>query len=389
MSEALTLAYQTIDDANADKPAATRRQLVAGAAAALGTMGVLGWAADDAEARHRVDPAELLAVAATAEVLATIVNTVGYEQVSGLDAITRKNIVAAAREELIHFQTLTSAAVGARSLTRRIWVPDAVFSSPTQFLTTLEVGDTLFVNAYLLATTVFGNRRNGRLARISAEFMGVEAVHRALARQSLGKLGNDRVYQKYSQGEEAPGIPTTGQGGYRTPAAHVAFLQGAGFGFGERGSGSPRVLRVRRGERAAPPRPSRSARWAAPRARSTRSRRVREEGAVRAAPGSRQLPEVAAPHPLVEARLGGHVQPGMEVDGEARAVALEDDADGRPFDVHPERALARRAREQEPADYAPRPLGPGQAQEDERADEQAQPRPHASPSPGGREGRRT
>ena len=115
MSEALTLAYQTIDDANADKPAATRRQLVAGAAAALGTMGVLGWAADDAEARHRVDPAELLAVAATAEVLATIVNTVGYEQVSGLDAITRKNIAAAAREELIHFQTLTSAAVGARS----------------------------------------------------------------------------------------------------------------------------------------------------------------------------------------------------------------------------------------------------------------------------------
>ena len=101
------------------------------------------------------------------------------------------------------------------------------------------MGDTLFVNAYLLATTVFGNRRNGRLARISAEFMGVEAVHRALARQSLGKLGNDRVYQKYSQGEEAPGIPTTGQGGYRTPAAHVAFLQGVGFGFGERGSGSP------------------------------------------------------------------------------------------------------------------------------------------------------
>ncbi len=234
MTDALDLVYKAIDEENADKPAATRRQIVAGAAAALGSMGVLGMAAEAADARHRVNPAELLAVAATAEVLATIVNTVGYERVRGLDDVTRKNIAAAAREELIHFEVLTSAAVGAKELTRRIWVPDAVFASPTSFLTTLEVGDTLFVNAYLLATTVFGNRDNGRLARIAAEFMGVEAVHRALARQSLGKLGNDRVFQRYSQAEEAPGLPTTGQGGYRTPGAHVRFLQGVGFGFGVR-----------------------------------------------------------------------------------------------------------------------------------------------------------
>jgi Ferritin-like domain len=240
MSDALNLVYETIDDRHAGESAATRRQLVAGAAATLGAMGILGLA-EDAQAgaraaRHRVDPTELLAVAATAEVLATIVNTVGFERVGGLDAVTRKNIAAAAREELIHFEVLTSPGVGAKELTRRIWVPDAVFASPTAFLTTLEVGDTLFVNAYLLATTVFGNRRNGRLARIAAEFMGVEAVHRALARQSLGKLGNDRVFQRYSQGEEAPALPTTGQGGYTTPGAHVAFLRSLGFGFGAPGN---------------------------------------------------------------------------------------------------------------------------------------------------------
>ena len=234
MSDALNLVYNTIDEQYADRSASTRRQLVGGVAAALGTMGILGLAADDAEAGTTVNPTELLAVAATAEVLATIVNTVGYETVPGLDAVTKKNIAAAAREELIHFDVLTSAAVGAKELTRRIWVPNSVFASATSFLTTLEVGDQVFVNAYLLATTVFGNRDNGNLARISAEFMAVEAVHRALARQSLGKLGNDRVFAKYSQGEEAPGLPTTGQGGYRTPMAHVNFLKGVGFGFGER-----------------------------------------------------------------------------------------------------------------------------------------------------------
>jgi Ferritin-like domain len=236
LSDALDLVYKTIDEENADRSAATRRQLVAGAAAALGSMGVLGLAADSADAKHTVNPTELLAVAATAEVLATIVNTVGFERVSGLDAVTRKNIAAAAREELIHFEVLTSNAVGAKEVTRRIWVPDAVFASPTSFLTTLEVGDQVFVNAYLVATTVFGNRGNGRLARIAAEFMGVEAVHRALARQSLNKLGNDRVFMKYSQPEDAPGLPNTGKSGYRTPGAHVAFLQSVGFGFGEQGA---------------------------------------------------------------------------------------------------------------------------------------------------------
>jgi hypothetical protein len=37
--------------------------------------------------------------------------------------------------------------------------------------------------------------------------MGVEAVHRALARQSLGKLGNDRIFMKYDQVEKAPDAP--------------------------------------------------------------------------------------------------------------------------------------------------------------------------------------
>jgi hypothetical protein len=51
--------------------------------------------------------------------------------------------------------------------------------------------------------------------------MGAEAVHRALALQSLGQLGNDRVFMKYkfTNINHAPVV-----------------LQKKGFGFGKEGS---------------------------------------------------------------------------------------------------------------------------------------------------------
>ncbi len=246
MTEVLNTINAVIDEQHRDKPAATRRQLVAGAGAALGSMGLLGLATGDAFAQGGggsmgtpPNTMENIAnIAATAEVLATIVNTVGPERVS-LDATTRANIRAAAREELIHFEVLTSEAVGATPVTTRIWVPNAVFASREGLLTTLVVGDQIFINAYLLGLTVFaraGGLTGSRFARYLAEFMGAEAVHRALALQSLGRLGNDRVFMRFAQREEVTGLPSTGQPGFYRIDQAVAQLQAAGFGFGEEGS---------------------------------------------------------------------------------------------------------------------------------------------------------
>ncbi len=243
MSDFLNSAYDSIDEQHAGKPAATRRQIVGGAAAALGTIGMLG-CVQDAEAqlpdvKSRVNSAEnLVNVAATAEVLATIVNTVGAERVA-LDPVTLRNIRAAATEEKIHYETLVSDAVGAKAVTKRIWVPNEVFASAENLLTTLVVGDQVFINAYLLAGTVFaraGGLRGSRFSRFAAEFMGVEAVHRALALQSLGRLGNDRVFMKFGQREAVQGLPTTGQGGFYKITDAVTILESAGFGFGKPGS---------------------------------------------------------------------------------------------------------------------------------------------------------
>jgi hypothetical protein len=241
MSEFLHSVYRSIDEQHRDKPAATRRQFVGGAAAALGSMGVLGWAAEAEAQLPRSSGAEpntpqtIVNVAATAEVLATIVNTIGAERVA-LDPVTHLNVRTAAAEEKIHYETLTSDGVGATPITTRIWVPDEVFASATSLLTTLVVGDQVFINAYLLAGTVFARAGGARFARYAAEFMGVEAVHRALALQSLGRLGNDRAFMKFGQRETAPGLPTTGQSGFYRITDAVTALEAAGFGFGKQGS---------------------------------------------------------------------------------------------------------------------------------------------------------
>lgn len=244
MSEVNNHLFDTIDRQNSHESASTRRQLVKVTGAALGSMGLLGYASSDAFGAVKTADANsvenLTAVAATAEVLATIVNTVGPEKLGNkLDPITARNIRAAAQQEKNHYELLTSSAVGGKAVTKTIFVPDEVFASEANLLTTLVVGDQVFINAYLLATTVFarmGTLNGSQFARYSAEIMAVESVHRALALQSLGKLGNDRVYAKFGQREDVTGLPTTGQGGFYKILDAVAVLESAGFGFGKPGS---------------------------------------------------------------------------------------------------------------------------------------------------------
>lgn len=188
----------------------------------------------------RNDPTTILKVATTAEVLATIVNTVGFEKVK-LEPRAKQAIAAAAREEFVHYKVLLK--LGGQAITRNIWIPDAVFSSREAFLNTVEVGDQIFINAYLLATLEFGYQGNGALAAVASEFMGVEGVHRAFARFFNGKLGNDRVFMKFDQRESAPDAPNEGQPGFENILGAVEQLQAAGFGFGAMGAKPGRFYR--------------------------------------------------------------------------------------------------------------------------------------------------
>jgi hypothetical protein len=127
-----------------------------------------------------------------------------------LDPVTRRNVRTAARVELIHVQVPRlpgGRADGGPS--KRIWVRTRGLREPREnLLTTLVVGDQIFINAYLLGPHRVlrgGGLRGSRFARYLAEFMGVEAVHRALALQSLGRLGNDRAFMRFGPARGRPG----------------------------------------------------------------------------------------------------------------------------------------------------------------------------------------
>jgi len=239
---AINRVYDVIDETHRDKSAATRRQMIGATSATLGGMGLLAMpgiaGAQDATVAATNSPdntvENILNVAATAEVVATIVNTEGARRVKKLDKTTKENIDAAAREELIHYRVLTKK-LGATPITERIWVPDKIFESEKNLLEALVIGDQIFINAYLIGVTAFGVSGSGKLARVAAEFMGVEAVHRALALQSLGFLGNDRAFVKFNQKDQ--GKVGKGQRGFTNILTAVKKLENAGFGFDERNRG--------------------------------------------------------------------------------------------------------------------------------------------------------
>lgn len=208
----LSPVYQAIDSEFEAESAHTRRKFVAGAAAMIGSAGLLSV---PAAALAKNDAKTILNIAATAEVLATIVNTVGAESVA-LDDVTKLNVQNAAFQELDHYKVLRS--IGAKPATKKIWVPDAVFANKEGLLNTLVAGDSIFVTAYLIGVTAFARGKKATEARYAAEIMGVESVHRALALQSLGKPGNDIAFGEYT---------------FTKIETAVKKLQAAGFGFGE------------------------------------------------------------------------------------------------------------------------------------------------------------
>lgn len=239
VSDALNRAYDHIDRSHSHRDAATRRNFVAGAAATIGGMGLLG-VADVAAARdlpHRRSRPEftgnlqeILNTAASVEVLATCINTLAHERGTGEDDVTKRNVAAAGRHELLHHDELVSE-FGARPVATRVWIPDAIFASKTNLLRAVQNGDGIFINIYLIMTTIAAQRGNGLLARAASEIMGVEAVHRALARQSLGLLGNDRAFIRFRQPETAEGAPDLGRPGFTDVSEAFVRLEAAGIGF--------------------------------------------------------------------------------------------------------------------------------------------------------------
>jgi hypothetical protein len=92
--------------------------------------------------------------------------------------------------EYLHAEALKKA--GGEPLTSKYWFPDAVFGDGgIGLFETLEAIETIEISLYLIGVSAFARRDDDFGARLCAEAMGTEAVHRALVRFAQGELGKE------------------------------------------------------------------------------------------------------------------------------------------------------------------------------------------------------
>lgn len=95
-------------------------------------------------------------------------------------------------QEYLHVEALKEA--GGKSLTTRYWFPHAALDNGgIGVFETLEVIETIEISLYLIGVSVFARAGEDYGARLCAEAMGTEAVHRALVRFAQGELGNEQI----------------------------------------------------------------------------------------------------------------------------------------------------------------------------------------------------
>jgi hypothetical protein len=95
----------------------------------------------------------------------------------------------AVTQEFHHVEALKDA--GGAQLTTSYWFPDAAFDAGNVGLfSTLEVVETVEISLYLLGVSAYARAGEDFGARLCAEAMGTEAVHRALVRHAQNELGS-------------------------------------------------------------------------------------------------------------------------------------------------------------------------------------------------------
>ncbi|HET9982148.1 MAG TPA: hypothetical protein VFQ38_01110 [Longimicrobiales bacterium] len=92
--------------------------------------------------------------------------------------------------EFLHEQALDQA--GGTPFTSSFWLPDAAFGGGgADFFASVEAVESIEVSLYLIGVSAYVRAGEELGARMCAEAMGTEAVHRALARFAQGQLGKN------------------------------------------------------------------------------------------------------------------------------------------------------------------------------------------------------
>ncbi|HEY4131394.1 MAG TPA: ferritin-like domain-containing protein [Gemmatimonadaceae bacterium] len=132
--------------------------------------------------------------------------------------------------EFHHVEALKK--LGAQPLAMKFWIPDAAFDNGgVGVFSTAEVVETVEISLYLIGVSAFARAQDDAGARLCAEAMGTEAVHRALVRFAQGQLGKD------------VGVPNdVGFENFDWPTLSKVrgALEAIGLGYGKQGTGAGR-----------------------------------------------------------------------------------------------------------------------------------------------------
>ncbi len=216
----------------AGTPTGTRRWLLE--RAAIGAAGVtagsaLAPVAPALAANGHAGPiAQFGAVAVTTEALTVTLLTELLRRVGanpGVPAGVKAVFEGAYAAEVDHYRFTRAHWT---PTTKTFWIPDGFFGgsgnalSLTSVGNALVAGETLFINLYLIGVTRFARAGMHTLARYSAELAGCESEHRVLAETLLNADPPNNVgFEVYS---------------IHQPSGIEAALEGAGVGFGAKGS---------------------------------------------------------------------------------------------------------------------------------------------------------
>jgi hypothetical protein len=128
----------------------------------------------------------------------------------------------AVTQEYHHVEALKEA--GGEALTTKYWFPDAAFDDgKIGLFQTLEIVETVEISLYLLGVSAYARAGEDFGARLCAEAMGTEAVHRALVRFAQGEIGGEPIVPNDVGFENFD---------WRSLAAVREALEGLGIGYG-------------------------------------------------------------------------------------------------------------------------------------------------------------
>jgi hypothetical protein len=154
-------------------------------------MSIIGETAKAADAGTNRGLREVLDFLVTEEQLGVTLLTAAIERAAGTPSeaflpVLRNGVTT----EFHHVEALK--AVGGSPLTTSYWFPDAAFGGGgVGLFSTLEIIETVEISLYLIGVSAYARAGEEFGARLCAEAMGTEAVHRALVRFAQGQLGKD------------------------------------------------------------------------------------------------------------------------------------------------------------------------------------------------------